>query len=261
MRTWYHIIPGALLVAACSADRPTAASSPPPELAPSLSAVKFWDAGATVLWNAHAITLGAARAIDANRLDAYLGMAQHRAAAAADAVGGAHPPVSAAIGAASVVVLKAFFPADAALIESYLDAQESSARWPGAKHADFAAGEAIGRAVGSEVMAWAQSDRVGLTNPLLPPYGPVPLTPGSWVYNGGPIARAGLGARPFFLTSASQVRPAPPPTFGEAEFNAALAEVVQIATNRTAEQLAIANYWNTQQSPRNNAAVMAIAGS
>jgi membrane-associated phospholipid phosphatase len=167
--------------------------------------------------------------------------------------------VSAAIGAASVVVLKAFFPADAALIESYLDAQESSARWPGAKHADFAAGEAIGRTVGAEVMAWAQTDRVGLTNPLLPPYGPVPLTEGSWVYNGGPIARAGLGARPFFLTSASQIRPAPPPTFGSAEFNAALAEVVQIATNRTAEQLAIANYWNTQQSPRTNAALMAIA--
>jgi hypothetical protein len=55
------------------------------------------------------------------------------------------------------IILEAFFPADAALIESFLDAQESTAPWPGAKHANFAAGEAIGRAVGAEVMAWTQA--------------------------------------------------------------------------------------------------------
>jgi hypothetical protein len=42
--------------------------------------------------------------------------------------------------------------------------------------------------------------------------------------------------RPFFLTSADQFRPPPPPAFGSAEFEAALKEVGDIAANRTPEQ-------------------------
>jgi hypothetical protein len=48
------------------------------------------------------------------------------------------------------------------------------------------------------------------------------------VWNGGPIARGNLGARPFFLTSTDELRPPPPPAFGSPKFNAALAEVRQI---------------------------------
>ena len=60
-------------------------------------------------------------------------------------------------------------------------------------------------------------------------------------------------ARTFFLASGSQFRPAPPPEFGSPAFNAALAEVRQIADTRTAEQTAIAVFWNlpagTHQPP------------
>jgi membrane-associated phospholipid phosphatase len=186
-------------------------------------------------------------------------MAQFRAAEAAEAAGEPHPSISAAIGGASVVVLSSFFPLDVAAIEAALDAQQADDPWPGAKHADFAAGEAIGRAIGARVLTFAQGDRVGLTDPLLPPTGPRPTGPGNWVYNGGPIARGNLGARPLFLTSSSQLRPPPPPTFGSAAFNTALAEVRQISLTRTAEQIAIANYWNINQAPRSQAAFMGIA--
>jgi len=144
--------------------------------------------------------------------------------------------------------------------EAALDAQQASDPWPGAKHADFAAGEAIGRAVGARVLTFAQGDLVGLTNPLLPPVGPPPVGPGHWIYTPPPlIARGNLGARPFFLTSQDQLRPPPPPAFGSAAFNVALAEVRQISDTRTQEQIDIANYWNVNQSPRSQTAFMGIA--
>ena len=109
------------------------------------------------------------------------------------------------------------------------------------------------------MLAFAAGDLFGLTDPLLPPIGPPPVGPGKWVYSGGAIARSGLGARPFYLTNRDQLRPPPPPAFGSPAFTAALAEVHQISVTRTAEQTAIANFWNVNQSPRSNAAIMAIA--
>lgn len=190
---------------------------------------------------------------------AYLSLAQYRAAEAAKAAPGPHPPISAAIGAASVAVLSSFFPLDVASLEAALDAQQAAKPWPGAKHADFAAGEAIGRAVGALALTFAQGDNYGLTNPLLAPIGPPPVGPGRWIYNGGPIARGGLGARPFFLASGSQFRSPPPPAFGSDAFNTALDEVRQISDTRTTAQIAIANYWNVNASPRSSAAIMGIA--
>ena len=254
----------ALLVAACGIDRPhptDANASSTTTLA--FSAVKFWEAGATVSWNQLATDLATAApapGINAARLYAYLTLAQFRAAEAAQATPGPHPPIAAAIGSASVAVLSSFFPSSVTQLEAALDAQEASDPWPGAKHADFAAGEAIGRAVGARVLTFAQSDRVGLTNPLDPPIGPPPVGPGNWIYAPPPlIARGNLGARPFFLTSQDQLRSAPPPAFGSAAFNAALAEVRHISDTRTQEQIDIANYWNVNQSPRSQAAFYAIA--
>jgi hypothetical protein len=150
-------------------------------------------------------------------------------------------------------VLSVFFPLDIAELEAALDAQEAADPWPGDKHENFAAGEAIGRAIGARVNTFAQSDLVGLTDPGLPPVGP-----GYWIPNGPPL-RGFLGARPFYLSSTDELRPPPPPAFGSAEFNAALAEVRQISDTRTAEQVAIAQYWHVNQSPTSNAAWNAIA--
>ena len=263
MRMLKHLrllVPVGFVVTACSVDRPTEVTSAPQTSAtPAFNAVKFWEAGATVRWTEIATGLVASRPTDVGRFYVYLALAQFRAAEAAEAVPGPHPAISAAIGGASVAVLRSFFPLDVAVIEAALDAQQAAPPWPGAKHADFAAGEAIGRAIGARVLAFAATDRMGLTDPLLPPTGPLPIGPGKWVYNGGPIARGGLGGRPFYLTSGDQLRPPPPPAFGSAAFNAALGEVQQISVTRTAEQTAIANFWNLNQSPRSNAAISAIA--
>ena len=256
--------PAALVAAACGTDRPDPTGVPVASTATvAFSAVKFWEAGATVSWNKLATDLAVAApapGINAARLYVYLALAQFRAAEAAQAAPGPHPPVSAAIGGASVAVLSSFFPSASTQLEAALDAQRASDPWPGAKHADFAVGEAIGRAVGARVLTFAQGDRVGLTDPLLPPVGPPPVGPGNWIYRPPPlIARGNLGARPFFLTSQDQLRPPPPPAFGSDAFNAALAEVYQISVNRTQEQIDIANYWNVNQSPRSQTAFMGIA--
>ena len=73
-------------------------------------------------------------------------------------------------------------------------------------------------------------------------YWPLRIT-GYWTSSGAPIVRGGLGARPFFLRSTSEVSSPPPPAFGSAEYLAALAEVRAISDGRTADQLAIARKW------------------
>jgi membrane-associated phospholipid phosphatase len=45
------------------------------------------------------------------------------------------------------------------------------------------------------------------------------------------------------MTSADQFRPGPPPAFGGAAFNAALAEIRQLSDTRTPRQTEIAAYW------------------
>lgn len=243
-----------LAIAACdTGTAPTAPDEASLYPAVQFSAIKFWDAGATVAWNALAVDLAKATPVDVGRMHLYLSLAQLRAAEAAQETQ-PHPPIGGAIGAASAAVLVAFFPASAAQIGGALAAQSAAGSWPGAQHEDFAAGEAIGSATAARVLAYAAGDRVGLTDPGTPPIGP-----GYWKWNGGPMARGNLGARPIFLASADEFSPAPPPAFGSAEFTAALSEVRQIADTRTVEQLAIANYWNVNQSPRSQAAYMGIA--
>lgn len=243
-----------VLLAACS-EEPSAPASEAVRASATLvgGAPKFWESGATVAWNELADRLMARRPSNALRVDVYLALAQLRAAEAASQGTSPHPPVSAAIGGASVAVLSVFFPLDIAELEAALDAQEAADPWPGNKHENFAAGEAIGRATGARVNTFARSDRVGLTDPGLPPVGP-----GYWIPNGPPV-RGFLGARPFYLSSTTELRPPASPAFGSAAFNAALAEIRQISDTRTAEQVAIAQFWHVNQSPASNLAWNTIA--
>ena len=133
----------ALAVSACS-DSSTAPVAGRP-IGPRLSAVKFWDANAAADWNEHATSLAARRTVSVVRLYTYLSLAQFRAAEAAATIQ-PHPPTSAAIAGASAAILRSYFPADVAEIEAAVDAQGAAEPWPGAKHEDFAVGEAIGRA-------------------------------------------------------------------------------------------------------------------
>ena len=183
-----------LLIAAaaawgCTPDRPTEALRAP---AAQRDVVKFWEATATTKWNARA-TVFLTQSPPANaqaavsRILTYLSLAQYRAVLAAEAgkVKSMHPSVSAAVGGASAAVLNAFFPQSVATIEGQLDSDLSAPGWPGEKNDDAAAGEAIGRAVGADVLALAATDNYFVTNPGVPPVGP-----GYWV-----SAPAAIGPR------------------------------------------------------------------
>src|SRR6266568_3657720 len=144
--------PAALLAAACGTDRPHPTAVAVASTATvAFSAVKFWEAGATVSWNQLATDLAVAApapGINAARLYAYLALAQFRAAEAAQAAPGPHPPIAAAIGGASVAVLSSFLPSSHAatsarvpsfsppriscgrLRHPHLEALLSTRRWP-----------------------------------------------------------------------------------------------------------------------------------
>ena len=244
---WMRVISVALTAAACT-DSPTRLVAP---TTPQLDAVKFWEDIASTRWNERAIALFGVRTLAngqaaASRILTYLSVAQYRAVLAAEAGkdGSTHPSVSAAVGAASVAVLSGFFPLDVGTLETQLNADLVAPGWPGAQNQDPASGEAIGRAVGAAVLALAATDNYLATSPGTPPVGA-----GYWVSSGAAIVRSLHGARPFFLTQASQIRPGPPPAFGSPAFIAALAEIRTISDTRTPEQVAIAQTWATPTAP------------
>ena len=182
---------------------------------------------AAVQWNAiaRAQTLTHPMSQQAGvRMFAYLSLAQATAARAADDV-----PVSAAIAGASAAVLSSFFPDQIA----YFDEQAGGER--------SAAGVALGRGVGGDVLALAATD--GFTPSTAGVV--IPVCAGCWVSAPGvaPIFPRLGEMRPFFLTSSSQFLPGPPPAFGSAEYIAALAEVRHISDTRTHEQDSIAKFW------------------
>src|SRR5687768_16139054 len=210
------VLGGTLALATACADSNTGPSMAALER-PGITAfaVKYWEAGATVAWNQTARDLIVARAQTAPhiqlRILAYLTLAQYNAAVTAEDSGdrGTNASPAAAVGGASVVVLKSFFPLDGGLIDERLAEQLAATPWPGEKQKDAASGEAVGRAVGTAVVAYAAAENFNVL-----PVPPVPVGPGFWFSTGGPIVRALWGSRPFFLNSADQFRSAPPPAFG-----------------------------------------------
>jgi membrane-associated phospholipid phosphatase len=228
-----------LALAACS-DVPVAPTLAPPDAA--LSATKFWEVGSSVAWNKAARDLIVSRSVASpalqGRLLVYLSVAQYNAIVAAEDAkdrGNRASPAAAAAGA-SVVVLKSFFPMDGTWLDAKLAAQRAAEPWPGEQRTDFAAGESVGREVGALVLAYAATDRVNLT-----PAPPNPGGPGNWT--GVNPVRGFYGARTFALTSDDQFRPPPPPAFGAAELNAALAELRAFSVAADPAQLAIAQLW------------------
>jgi membrane-associated phospholipid phosphatase len=232
----------ALLIAVAAwgcADHPTEVRRSPTV---QLDAVKFWETNASTRWNERATVLLTQRPpanaqAAASRILSYLSLAQYRAALAAEAgkSKSTHPSVSAAVGGASAAVLSSFFTLDVGTIEGQLDADLAAPGWPGEKNKDASAGEAIGRAVGAEVLALAATDNYLVLSPGVPPVGP-----GYWVSAPAAIVRSLYGVRPFFLTASDQLRPGAPPAFGSPAFLTALAEIRAISDTRTPEQTAIA---------------------
>lgn len=250
------ILAGVTIAAGCSEPGTTPGSEPDQQPEATISAHRAPDAGATTSWTELAISLTERSPVNVARLYAYLGMAQYQAAEAAEDEHRAHKhgrgcfrrqyrarlATSAAIGGASAHILTSFFPANADEIAAALAAQQAAV--PPGKADDFEESAAMGADIAAEVLTYAAGDRVGLADPGTPPIGD-----GYWKWSGGPIARGNYQARSFFMSSEDQFQPAPPPAFGSAPYLSALAEVRQISDTRTAEQLAIAQFWNVQQSP------------
>jgi hypothetical protein len=187
----------------------------------------------------------------ASRALSLLGVAQYLAvqrAEGADGGGGRNQLEldRGAVAGASAVVLTYLFPTQAQAFEDLIAAQATGGPGGQAPHPAFTRGEEVGRAVGAEIVARAQGD--GFNTPFT---GTIPSGPGLWISNTTPATIAGgqlPTSRPWFLTSAAQFRPGPPPAFGSTAFLAGLAEIRQMSDNRTADQIQIAAFWATKAS-------------
>jgi membrane-associated phospholipid phosphatase len=173
----------------------------------------------------------------AARVLAALGVAEYRAVIAADAD---HPNDGlsefeerrGAVAAASQTVLAFFFPSASTTLQQVYDGQSDTQPW-------FARGTSIGQAVGGAIVTRTMND--GFTKPFA---GSPPVGPGLWIPNGPPFGATFGQVTAWLLASNSQFRPGPPPAFGSPPYLTALQEIRTISDTRTAEQIAIANYWN-----------------
>ncbi|MEO7683432.1 MAG: vanadium-dependent haloperoxidase [Gemmatimonadaceae bacterium] len=149
----------------------------------------------------------------------------------------------AAIASASAAVLAEMFP-DSTVRASIARelARDLEQAGAGGRAANTAtAGRALGEDVARRVISWAPT-----ANLIGPWNGTIPKGPGMW-YSAPGLPPIGIGfasARPWLLDSASQFRPAPPPTYGSPEWRAAIEEVRRVARERTPEQTKIAQQWN-----------------
>ena len=233
------------VAAGCGDSSPTA---PAPVVNGNPAAVP---AVMSLRWNERARDLVAEHRVDppmASRDYALLSLTQYAAVVSAKrtalGIGRASRAVSvrAAIMAASADALARSFPGDAEFIldAKAADAQELSAS--GEPMDEILAGYEIGRQAAYEVSVRTYDD-----GSLVEWSGTIPTGPGYWYSSQNPAKaplRPAWGAvATWLMQSGDQFRPPPPPAFGSAEFQAALAEVRQISNSRTAEQSRIAAFW------------------
>ena len=260
-----HILPLTALVAvaACS-ENSTGVGPANAPLPPAEPAVQTAETNAPVYWNAVSRELVATyrfNALQAIRGYSIVSLAQFNASIAAEkgrggndndqlteAGRGIRPSVHAAISAASVVVLAYLHPSEASALEARMTRYLNDDDRPSERNKDIELGQKIGREIGEQVVERAKNDGF-----FAPWTGSVPTGAGKWVPNGAPVGPMVGQAKPFFMTSGKQFRPAAPPAFGSAEFNQGLAEVRNISDTRTDDQKKIAIFWNlpagTHQPP------------
>ncbi len=183
------------------------------------------------------------------RTFALVAVAQYNAATAAGtaSVTGKQPSEAAAVSSASAAVLAALYPAELDAVNAQVASDAAYfPQFATEQAANYAAGTALGTSVATTVLARAAGDRTDAAWT-----GTVPTTPGSWVNvpPAQPVSPRWGEARGWFLTTGNQFRPAAPPAFNSAEFQTAIAEVKTFTTNRTPEQLVIAQFWQGASGP------------
>jgi hypothetical protein len=234
----------ALLTAGACGDEVPNAPGPRPQVSPAVGHERVT---ASADWSAVArdlVRTQQSNAFQGVRNYATVNLAQYNAVVAAQIAshGGRRLSERAAVAAASVAALAYAYPSRADWLEQRLAEQLATPGWLEEGTFDVDAAVSLGRLVGGQVVASAKTDR------LFDPWtGTVPTGPGIWFSSATPPALPGgagfPAARPFFLASTSQFRPAEPPAFGSPEFLAALGEVRRVSDTRTAAQDSIAKFW------------------
>lgn len=228
------------LVNACGSDQPGIAG---PSSVTTVTAVALASPG----WQETARSFVAAanfNALAAGRAYPLLGVAQYLAVQRAEAAfGSVHDRAvtdRGAVAGASVAVLSYLFPARITSLEVALKEEMNTS--PAQSLSAFTAAAAIGRTVGAEIVARGREDGFANASTIVAPIGA-----GFWTSSTVPATLTAGGQLPgmtrWFLTSASQFRPGPPPQFASPEFNAALAEIRQMSDSRTPGQIQIATFW------------------
>ncbi len=173
MRRTLTALTATLLALAACTEAPTSArqSADSPISASVEGARHSATPTSAVRWNRKAIGFFRARGGGAGRITGYLSIAQYRAVLEARHTRSrdARPSLAGAAAGARVVVLKQFYPLDAAAIDAELLAQRSG---PAGDNDDdclaaFDAGVAIGRDIGAAVISWAATDNTGIATDLI----------------------------------------------------------------------------------------------
>jgi hypothetical protein len=172
----------------------------------------------------------------------------------------AYPSEAAVIAAASRELLKALFPGEVEMLNAKALEHQNTGLWAGVNvRSDIAAGEELGKAVATKVLARFKTDNMAnstggannqaavpdlrkkaealnlgtvwqsLESPQRPPM--LPTYSGVKTWNFGDAERDAL-------------RPVPPPAVGSPEFNQALDELRGFSKKLTREQQRIASYWS-----------------
>jgi hypothetical protein len=150
---------------------------------------------------------------------------------------------AAAAGAASRTLAYLFPHESATRLDRMADEAAGSRVLGGASYpSDVEAGLDLGRAVAGRVIAGARTDGSQETWHARPPRGREQWSPspGGAANPADPLAGTW---RRWVLTSGSQFRPPPPPTFGGARFVSEARELIRLRTALTPEQQRIAHFW------------------
>ena len=151
-----------------------------------------------------------------------------------------YPCEHSVIAGAAATVMAYLFPAEAAQFRELAEEAGRSRLTAGVQYpSDVTAGLELGRAVGQKVVDYARSDRTDATWS-----GTMPSGAGMWTGTNPGFVTAPMW-RPFVMTSASEFRPGPPPTWDSPERTAELAELRAIA--RPFNTTASAFYWQTPE--------------
>jgi membrane-associated phospholipid phosphatase len=254
MRSSLRPIALALAVALGACSDPSAPSAVSPRLTDPAPAAADRVTEAT-LWNERtwaAVGRNEKRAAHYTiRAFALVSVAMYNAVIAAEdaKARGAHPSDAGALAAAAADVLAALYPAEQGYVAAGL-AEDAAfyPRLPSEPDADWSAGVAEGRKVAAAVLAYAAKDGSAAAQ------SPVTLKTGAGFWTlapppAVPVTPLWGQVHPWLMTSASQFRPAPPPTFeASAEYARDLDEVRRYSSLSPTdpvrvEQLRIAQYW------------------